>query len=574
MAMSYGMGEDGSMGWFNTDTGQFTPDALPAAGVSPVSAGLGGMQQPQSLSPAVRDLLERGPFREVSPDGVNSNASYYGSFENWLANDPRAKAGIDWATQAAATGWTGPTDTGGGIGQMVLDLAKPLAPMALAAGGAGLLSGLGGTAAVGDIAATDIGVGTAGAGGAAEFGGGLAAPAAEVAGGSGLTVPAAATTTGGSAAGLGGSAGTGLGTGVGGGGLGAGLQAPVAMGGTATGLGLSSSSAGTGFGAGIAAESPALAAGLAPVAAGVTSSGVASGVGSAVGAPASAVAGTVPGSVGAGSSLLPLGASAATGLGQGTGAVPGAPGTPGGAPASTAPAAPGAPGTSPTGVPVPGSVPGGGTKVGGVDIGSLAPLLGAGGIAALAGSNSDKSDKYFKEISAIGQTQRDVATDLIRKAQAGEINPSDKMAIDQWKQKAIADAQQFYSKAGISDSTQLQGTLADINAKAASYTEQARQQLLQQGMNELNVTDQAQMEAIKAQIAMDQQAAKALTDFMTMLGTLGAKLPGLGGLGGGSTPGVSVPSGAGAPTTSGAGAGDTNTGGEVAAPEFIQPPAF
>jgi hypothetical protein len=156
------------------------------------------------------------------------------------------------------------------------------------------------------------------------------------------------------------------------------------------------------------------------------------------------------------------------------------------------------------------------------DLLKLAPAIG--GLAGLATSSSN-ANKYFDEIKALGGPQRDIANQLLAQYKAGTINAADAFNIQQTKQAAINRANDFYAKAGIPDSSQLQGTIANINQQADAQTEQARQNLLTQGLNELNVTDQTQVEAIKAQIAGDQAAAKALTDFMTMLGTLGARLP-------------------------------------------------
>ena len=156
------------------------------------------------------------------------------------------------------------------------------------------------------------------------------------------------------------------------------------------------------------------------------------------------------------------------------------------------------------------------------DLLKLAPAIG--GLAGLATSSSN-ANKYFDEIKALGGPQRDIANQLLAQYKAGTLNAADSFKIQQTKQAAINRANDFYAKAGIPDSTQLQGTLHDIDVQADAQTEQARQNLLKQGLDELNVTDNTQVEAIKAQIAGDQEAAKALTAFMQMLGSLGAKLP-------------------------------------------------
>jgi hypothetical protein len=187
-------------------------------------------------------------------------------------------------------------------------------------------------------------------------------------------------------------------------------------------------------------------------------------------------------------------------------------------------------GAGPDGSGVPTGLPSADTSTSGLpglpsnasDLLKLAPAIG--GLAGLATSSSN-ANKYFDEIKSLGGPQRDIANQLLAQYKAGTINAADAFNIQQTKQAAINKANDFYAKAGIPDSSQLQGTIANINQQADAQTEQARQNLLTQGLNELNVTDQTQVEAIKAQIAGDQAAAAALTSFMQMLGTLGAKLP-------------------------------------------------
>jgi hypothetical protein len=100
--------------------------------------------------------------------------------------------------------------------------------------------------------------------------------------------------------------------------------------------------------------------------------------------------------------------------------------------------------------------------------------------------NRGLAKKYSSQFADVGKTQRDVANSMVADAQAGRINPADQYAIDQWAQGAIAQAKQYYAKAGLSDSSMATSAIADINNRAAAMKEKARMDLLTTGMNALN----------------------------------------------------------------------------------------
>ena len=373
-------------------------------------------------------------------------------------------------------------------------LGIPALPALLAASGVGAAAaattpgaGVAAPAALPEAAATE----------AAVSGAPAALPAASAELTAPLGVPSATT-------GITGAAGTGLG----GAGVGQGLTLPGSLGGTATGLGLDSAAAGAGLTAGIAESAPSLASSLAPVTAGLTPAGVQAGA-TDLTVPGMAT-GTAPGTVGAPSAIGP----GAGGLLNTAGLGPTDVGmTPGGAPATTTPT-PGAPG-APSTAPVPSGVPKGLLPGG---LGPLAGLLPAAAGAAGIAAGSKNAQKYYDQIMGIGKLQRDAATSMIETGQAGKAMPADQYAIDQWKNQAIVQAQQYYAKAGISDSTQLTGTIADINARATAMTQQAAQNLVTTGMNELNNLDKYQLAAVQAEMKADQGSAGQIQSFMTSLG--------------------------------------------------------
>lgn len=150
------------------------------------------------------------------------------------------------------------------------------------------------------------------------------------------------------------------------------------------------------------------------------------------------------------------------------------------------------------------------------------------GAAGMLQQNS-ASKKAVGKYGELGGTQRGVANEMIQQAQAGQINPADQYSIDQWQQQAIAQAQQYYSKAGLSDSSMANGAINEIKAKATAMKEQARQQLLQTGITALNTVDKYSAAAIQAEMAGDQAAAAQATNFLSSYGNWLRALPTLTG---------------------------------------------
>lgn len=140
-----------------------------------------------------------------------------------------------------------------------------------------------------------------------------------------------------------------------------------------------------------------------------------------------------------------------------------------------------------------------------------------------------QSGKYASQFEGIGNTQKQVANQMISDAQAGKINPADQYAIDQWKQDAITQAKQFYAKAGISDSTQLNGAISDINARAEAMKQQSLQTMLKTGMDALNITDKYMAQAVQAEMAGDQASAEQASNFLNAYGSWLRALPTLNG---------------------------------------------
>ena len=150
-------------------------------------------------------------------------------------------------------------------------------------------------------------------------------------------------------------------------------------------------------------------------------------------------------------------------------------------------------------------------------IGKFGPsVLGIGTLLA----NQKKSKAYADQLASLGGPQRETATRQLADANAGKINAADQWRIDQYKQDSTTRAQQFYSKAGIPDSTQLVGTLNDVGARSAAMFEETRQAMMKSAMTELDTLDNGTRAAIKMEMEADAAAQKAIIEFMSSMAKL------------------------------------------------------
>jgi hypothetical protein len=141
-------------------------------------------------------------------------------------------------------------------------------------------------------------------------------------------------------------------------------------------------------------------------------------------------------------------------------------------------------------------------------------------------ANPSSTPGQIKELAA---PLTKVGTDLIAQAQAGQLNPADAYRIEQWRKDAVTQAEQYYAKAGISDSSMKAGAIADINARAVAMQQQAQQNLLQQGINTLQAADQFAMQGIQAEAQGNTQLATQATNFLSAYGNWLRAMPALTG---------------------------------------------
>ena len=128
--------------------------------------------------------------------------------------------------------------------------------------------------------------------------------------------------------------------------------------------------------------------------------------------------------------------------------------------------------------------------------------------------------KAASQLSNVGATQRATANGLVQGFNNGTLNPAESAGIDKWAQQQVAALRQFYANAGTADSTQAVQAEAAVMAQATQMKNQASQNLLQVGLNELNSLDQNTVNGIKVNLQGDQAAQKAQADFAAQFAKL------------------------------------------------------
>ena len=131
--------------------------------------------------------------------------------------------------------------------------------------------------------------------------------------------------------------------------------------------------------------------------------------------------------------------------------------------------------------------------------------------------NKGAQNKFASQMANVGSTQTAAANTMLSDAQAGKVNPADAYNIKTWADQAKAQAKQYYASAGLSDSSMATQAMADIDARANGMVQNALQTQLTTALNQLNISDQNQINAIKAEMAANSAAGTQGTAFLNAL---------------------------------------------------------
>jgi hypothetical protein len=138
-------------------------------------------------------------------------------------------------------------------------------------------------------------------------------------------------------------------------------------------------------------------------------------------------------------------------------------------------------------------------------------------ISAMKGSSPTDAQNQMQGIS---DTQQQAGQHLIDQYNSGQLNAGDSYNVAQWEQQQTQSTKEYYDKAGLGDSSMAQQAIAGIQAQASSMRQQTLQNYLTQGLSALGNAANTLSPIISQQIAADQRAQQAQSDFFKALASM------------------------------------------------------
>jgi hypothetical protein len=141
--------------------------------------------------------------------------------------------------------------------------------------------------------------------------------------------------------------------------------------------------------------------------------------------------------------------------------------------------------------------------------------LGLGGAAAVKQmKGAGGAQAQMQQIAGPAKAASD---QLLTQFKSGQLNSADAFAIAQWAQQQKAGLNQYYSKAGLSNSSMHQQAMSQIDQQADVMRQQAVDNMLKQGLAAAGVANPTLTAGVTAGMRQDEQAQRAMQDFIGML---------------------------------------------------------
>ena len=151
-------------------------------------------------------------------------------------------------------------------------------------------------------------------------------------------------------------------------------------------------------------------------------------------------------------------------------------------------------------------------------------LVPAAGLGLTAGKQllSGGLANQFPEAGALEASAsqlQSTGSGLINTYQTGTLPPGAQTQVDQATAAAKATVRSNFASMGLSGSSMEAGALAEVDRNAASQTFQIQQQLVNSGLNELQLGDQLYGNLLQIQLQQDQQLSDAIGRFAAAFAT-------------------------------------------------------
>jgi len=139
--------------------------------------------------------------------------------------------------------------------------------------------------------------------------------------------------------------------------------------------------------------------------------------------------------------------------------------------------------------------------------------LGAAGLL----NNIHQGNVAQKQYQNVAAGSKATSDKLLAQFNSGQLSGADSFAIADWSQKQKASVDQYYAKAGLSNSSMHQQAMQQIDTQAEGMRQQALQNMLTGGLNAAGVSDPTLRAGISAGLQNDQYAMKTMQDFLSTL---------------------------------------------------------
>lgn len=147
------------------------------------------------------------------------------------------------------------------------------------------------------------------------------------------------------------------------------------------------------------------------------------------------------------------------------------------------------------------------------------------GVGALSALKTPQLPKALTPVAANASQLQGVGKDLVQRAQQGTVTPAQQAKIELWRNQAIAQAKDYYARAGLSDSSMQQSAIDNINQQATAATEQIIQQNMQQGIAALGQSDASNQALANVKFQQDAQTQNMLSNLAKAIGASAGQQP-------------------------------------------------
>jgi uncharacterized membrane protein len=130
-----------------------------------------------------------------------------------------------------------------------------------------------------------------------------------------------------------------------------------------------------------------------------------------------------------------------------------------------------------------------------------------------------------KQLQTAAAPAQGVEKQLLNQFQTGQLTSADAQAIAQWSQQQMAQVNQYYQQAGLSNSSMHQAALQQVSQQADQMRQQALNNMLSNGLSAAGVANPLISAGVTAGVQQDGQTMQAMQNFLNTLARMNTPNP-------------------------------------------------